>query len=558
MEARQLFKKQTMLKPVLKAGLRTGLQKARIVSRPALIACAGLAMCGVPSALGQEGSLNAEFSRLIANRKLGNAKVGISLYDSKSGVMLANVGGDRALIPASNHKLLTSGAAALVLGSEFVFRTEIILDGDRLIVRGSGDPAFADPEILSEMKPSMSVGDVLTVLTGAVSKAEITSIREIVIDDRVFDREFVHPSWPREQLHNRYAAQVSGLNFHGNTIAIFMRPSKDGVGRPPMLSTQPEAPWIQIVNKGRTIGNGKNTAWLQREDGSNTITLIGEVRNDGSAEVTLDGPGLFFGQVLASQLQKAGVHVGSATTPAEAASFARMSAVDEVLNGAVRAASDAGNTSETVPVSAPAGRVVAVVNTPLMEVLKKCNTDSDNLYAESMLKRVSHEITKEPGSWENGASVVRMMLTQKLGGTAAAETTIADGCGLSRQNSVAPATLVRWLDVVAEDPKVGKMYIDSMATPGSGTLKRRFLPEKGEARIQNDLHAKSGFINGVRSLSGYLINPETGRRVCFSVICNDLKGDEVDFNAKQLAEDIVRRADRWLSERSSREAKVGG
>jgi D-alanyl-D-alanine carboxypeptidase len=38
---------------------------------------------------------------------------------------------EEPLIPASNMKLLTSGAALLVLGRDFVFRTELILDGTR-------------------------------------------------------------------------------------------------------------------------------------------------------------------------------------------------------------------------------------------------------------------------------------------------------------------------------------------------------------------------------------------------------------------------------------------
>ena len=37
----------------------------------------------------------------------------------------------------------------------------------------------------------------------------LTEIAEIVVDDRVFDREYVHSTWPPDQLNRRYCAQVS-------------------------------------------------------------------------------------------------------------------------------------------------------------------------------------------------------------------------------------------------------------------------------------------------------------------------------------------------------------
>jgi D-alanyl-D-alanine carboxypeptidase len=78
---------------------------------------------------------------------------------------------------------------------------------------------------------------------------------------------------------------------------------------------------------------------------------------------------------------------------------------------------------------------------------------------------------------------------------------------------------------------------------GDGTLTRRFR----DTALTNNLFAKSGAINGVRCLSGYLISPTTGRTVAFSVMCNDLQSGEPSINALRLHEQVVKVADEWLS-----------
>src|SRR5882724_3559053 len=63
----------------------------------------------------QTGALSDEVGRAIATRKLGTARVGVSIIDMDSGAALAAVHATDPFTPASNMKLLTSGAALLVL-----------------------------------------------------------------------------------------------------------------------------------------------------------------------------------------------------------------------------------------------------------------------------------------------------------------------------------------------------------------------------------------------------------------------------------------------------------
>ncbi|MHC5027953.1 MAG: D-alanyl-D-alanine carboxypeptidase, partial [Planctomycetota bacterium] len=163
--------------------------------------------------------LRTDIESAVRKAKVGPS-IGISVVDVQSGRVLYESKQDELMIPASNMKLLTTGAALHVLGPEFRFSTKMVLDGDRLIVVGDGDPAFGDPKLLRLMaagdKDGLDVEEFLDLWVNAVHDTGITSVSEVLVDDRVFDRAFVHSTWPIDQLNQHYCAEVAGLNFHAN------------------------------------------------------------------------------------------------------------------------------------------------------------------------------------------------------------------------------------------------------------------------------------------------------------------------------------------------------
>jgi serine-type D-Ala-D-Ala carboxypeptidase/endopeptidase (penicillin-binding protein 4) len=515
-------------------------RRARACGAPARVAAVLLALTlAVLPAAAQE--LNSRIEAVIANSKLTGAKVGVSVIDLSSGRVLADIRDGTPLIPASNMKVLTSGTALLVLGPEFVFKTELILNGEQLLIRGGGDPALADPAVLDRMSPRMSVEALVGAIASSVKQAGAVRISEVVVDDGIFDRQLVHPTWPRDQLDKWYCAEVSGLNFHTNVLSVFPNPAPEGAGRPPVVLLEPAAPWMQIENRARTTGEGKNSVWLTRDPESNRFTMFGEVRfpTKVPVEITLHEPALLAGQLIAVELLRAGVPVGAAA-PAHGKPPGR-----EQIQGAIGAVRLVG------PEDARSGRTVAAVSTHIRDVLERCNNDSQNLYAECLIKRVGHEVTGEPGSWTNGSSVVRMTLAQHLGAESAASTVVSDGSGMSREDKVSPRTLAKWLDVLQKDTRFGEAFVESLATPGDGTLRRRF----SDIKLHSVLRAKSGKLDGVRCLSGYLTDKQSGGRIAFSVMVNDLKEGDQALQALQFHEDVVAIADRWLASQRGPEQK---
>lgn len=489
----------------------------RLTGIAAALACSTVAL-GQPV----ERQVRDLFSRI----KLGGASVSVCVVDATTGEVLAGIDENRPMLPASNLKVLTSGAALLALGKDFDFRTRLVIDGTRLIVVGAGDPGLADPELLGEMK--LSVGAFADRLIDSIRPAVPAGVRltEVILDDRVFDRDAVHPSWPADQLNRWYCAEVSGLNFHANVLQVFATGSPKP-GQPASLRTEPSAPWIELINSVQTVGTGSSAIALYRDGATGfRFRVTGTVRPIAMdpVEVTVHDPALLLGRLLADRLAAAGLAGPSLNV--------RLAADDDRFD---------------------LSRVAAVVRTPLATALKRCNSDSHNLYAESLLKRLGHEVTGQPGSWANGAAVVRMQVSERLGGDLGA-LVMADGSGLSRENRVTARLLATWMASVGRaEQGTGDLYIESMATPGEGSWSNRF---RDLAKLQSQFKGKSGFINDVLCLSGFLIHPN-GRRLTFSVLANGTN-QAPPGKVREFQEAVVEQLDRWMARAGPGRPAVGG
>ncbi len=478
---------------------------------PARLFLSLAAMC-VIAASAAAASLQVEIEDAIKRASLGEATIAISVRDTEDDDALVAFNATTPMSVASNMKLLTSGAALHVLGSDFQFRTQMQWDGRRLVIVGDGDPAFGDPELLERMAtadtPGLSIEQFIELWIDAVTSAGITSIDEIIIDDRIFDREYFHPSWPADQLNRRYCAEVAGLNLHLNVLHVF--PAPHSGTRPEIRAVRPNAPWISMQNRAtaRTGVDESNTAWISRPPDSNTMTLYGNVRFTYQipVPVTFHDPPQFFADLMADRLRSAGVTVQTAR-PAKTN--------DDAAEGTV---------------------IGPVVATPIATVLKRCNQDSVNLYAEAMLKRIGHELTNQPGSWEHGSTILRHVVLDRLHDPSLVSSLIvSDGSGLSRDNRVTAETFTAWLCSFYNDKSLGPVYLDSLAEAGiSGTLTKRF---RNTDLFGATVRGKTGYIDSVSTMSGFVTMPD-GRCRSFSILVNGFKRGQL-WRAKDMQERIV-------------------
>ena len=480
----------------------------------AAAAVAGASPAAAPVASGDlSQSVRSEINKL----GLKKASIAVSIRDVATGRVIASYQADRALAPASNQKLLTTGAALLTLGPAFAFETKLLRDGNRLIVVGDGDPALGDPELLAQssfldaagvVHTGMTIEQLLDSWVRAVAASGVKSLSEIVVDDRIFAREGAHPSWPKDQLDEAYCSPPCGVNFHANTLHVSLAPTSGGAPRVTALS--PKAPWLTIENKGssRTGKGDRNTAWIARTPETGALTIYGNVRTPLASPIAVgvSDPGMFLAQCLADRIQRAGIPVARART---------------------------AKPNEAQPTGT---RIGPILRTPLSTVISRCNVESENLYAESLLKRIAAQQTGQPGSWATGTAAIHRLVSGAVGASAS-PFVVSDGSGLSRDNRVTADGVTAWLAALAADSTVGPAFVGSLAVAGqSGTVRKRMKDiNPALAMVQ----CKTGYIDKVSCLSGY-VTSGNGTRYAFSVLGNNLSERDSVGKLKGLQDKIAR------------------
>jgi serine-type D-Ala-D-Ala carboxypeptidase/endopeptidase (penicillin-binding protein 4) len=160
----------------------------------------------------------------------------------------------------------------------------------------------------------------------------------------------------------------------------------------------------------------------------------------------------------------------------------------------------------------PYDTVYMVTSPPLRDVLKFFLKPSQNQIGEALLKTVGLEKTGI-GSADAGVEVETTQL--RAWGVDSTGVVVYDGSGLSRHDLVSPETIVKVLTVMQKDTAFS-VYYDAFPIAGvDGTIKSRMKGTPAE----NNLRGKTGTIEFVRSLSGY-VDTADNERLVFSFLSN--------------------------------------
>lgn len=473
-----------------------------------LLPLALLVVCSAVPPATARADLSGDVRSILRDKYLNKVEMGVAvakLGDSPQGsAVIYRFDSDIPLIPASNLKLLTTSAFLDHFGADFKFRTVLLQKDQDLYLIGDGDPALGDAEMLKKLGWESTT--VFKAWAEELKKRGVTSVRNVTVDDSVFDETFVHPNWLARYANSRYSAGVGGVNFNANCVDFFVRPTQPG--EPAAVATDPPNTRYVAVKNQTITGGSESVVALLRAPGKNDVTIRGDVRGSlgEPASITVHDPPMFAATVLAETLSAGGVAVNGAVG----------------RNRAVREehAKD------------PAGwTVVAALDTKLATVLDRANKDSMNLYAEALCKRLGHAASGgQPGSWENGPAAVAAFL--KKIGVPETQFRIDDGCGLSRDNSVSADALLKVLAYNFHS-RNKDAFISSLAVGGAdGTFERRF-----EGPLKGRVFGKSGYVNAVSAVSGYL-KARDDQWYAFSILMNNCPPG-TNNTAKQVQERIV-------------------
>jgi D-alanyl-D-alanine carboxypeptidase/D-alanyl-D-alanine-endopeptidase (penicillin-binding protein 4) len=143
--------------------------------------------------------------------------------------------------------------------------------------------------------------------------------------------------------------------------------------------------------------------------------------------------------------------------------------------------------------------------------------ESDNMTAELLVKELGRRFAGA-GTTVAGVGVVRAALA--AAGLPVARLQTVDGSGLDRSDRASCSLLLAGLDHTG---RTGPVASGFPVAARDGTLARRFLGTPAAGRLQ----AKTGALDGVVGLTGYVERAGGQDPLVFSLLANDLPRDAV-------------------------------
>ncbi len=412
--------------------------------------------------------------------------------------------------PASNLKLVTSGAYLDILGSDHRISTNVWLEGKQngdtwegnLIIQGGGDPTIGTE--LAHEDPF----DFFHRIRAALASHGIDRIDGSLIGNHsFFDTQEYPIGWSWDDFTYYYAVQNGALSYRENTVGLIVDASGETGARPEIRWEPINTPYVQFVNEQIILPDGAAyDEGYKRRPGTNTITLSSKLPKGmiEKEDLSIHDPAAYFMAVFYQYLARDGFTVSGAP----------------LTEGINRVWGQDGL------------ELLMKYESPELSVLvREMNQESSNFISEMLAKYVAAYTLNEQGTTEKGLQLIRNHL-----GALGVDTTkvdLDDASGLAGSNLISSNEINRFLLIMRSHPE-WEAFENSLSVNGeNGTLKRRFS-DNGMAGM---FKGKTGYISGVRTLSGFL-KAKSGNEYAVTLASNNfiVKVREIDQLHNELIE----------------------
>ncbi|MBI5885120.1 MAG: D-alanyl-D-alanine carboxypeptidase/D-alanyl-D-alanine-endopeptidase [Deltaproteobacteria bacterium] len=397
------------------------------------------------------------------------ARWSLVAVDCESGEAVIDIGGDEPLKPGSLVKLFTAGALFdAVVRPDFTTYAAVdgkISDG---VLNGS---LF----LIGKGNALLSVADLKTAAK-RLSEAGIKEVRgDVAADDSYFDvRGINRPALDTDSPAFSFPGAL-GIDLH--TVSIKVAPAEAGM--PPLIEISPPNGFVRIALTARTSSLDKTGIAIRQID-----DLAYEVSGNIPASsaplhkrFSLKDPALYAAGAFYSALTEAGIKVAGTARKGRAPEGSR--------------------TMAALP-SPPAGVLADALN-------KK----SVNLLADNLLFSLGAAAYGAPATYAKSVRYVEEFLSGF--GLDAAALRISDGSGISNDNMVSAAGVVRFLQSVVHAPWYKDFY-NSLSSPGEGTL-------SDIGFVSRDIKVKTGQLEDAYAVAGY-VRDKKDRLTAFAFMVN--------------------------------------
>ncbi|MFM2435758.1 MAG: hypothetical protein RL063_1739 [Pseudomonadota bacterium] len=430
-----------------------------------------------------------------ALKKIGLSADNVSVYvqalpeqpDQIKPALIAHQDG-AALNPASTMKLLTSYAGLAILGPNYRWKTEVYSEGKpkngvlegNLYIKGYGDP-------------SMMTADFWRLLN-SLRQLGIKEIKgDLIVDNSYFAVKLLPANNFDAETARAYNATPSALAINLKAVSFRFDADESQV----TVSPEPDLAEVKVNNLLK-ITNIDCASWRnhlrydvkQSSDGSH-VNFSGEYAPNCGGKY-LDLLALDEHHFTLALFQKLWRELGGSFT------------------GKLRVI----NAPNALPSNAV--KLLQQDSKTLAQILPDINKWSNNLMARQLLLSISAEKLGAPATEANGALLVSQWL--KTLGLNFNELVIDNGSGLSRIERISAQHMGQLLVSAYFSPVMPELMSSLPILAVDGTLLKRMQ----ESGLQGRAHLKTGSINGVSTVAGYMLGSH-GQRYVLVFMVNDAK-----------------------------------
>ncbi|WP_438297317.1 D-alanyl-D-alanine carboxypeptidase/D-alanyl-D-alanine endopeptidase [Sporosarcina sp. FA15] len=437
-----------------------------------------------------------DIDEILKDPRLQGATTVVSIREAATGEVVYSHLGDTRVHPASVMKLLTGAAAFETLGEGHTFKTELYMDGriengvlhGNLYLRGRGDP-------------TLTKNDLKAFVSELKAKGISSIAGNVYGDDTWYDdiRLSQDLNWSDEPYYT--GSQVSALTLSPNddydagTVIVEVNPAKKS-GQAGQVAMVPANNYLTVVNKTQTVAKkGKKSITVERQHGTNTFIVSGTIPEGSTKTRTWASvwePTNYTISIFKKTIEELGITFSTAPKV------------------------------ERKKVTKGATLLTSKNSMPLHELFIPFMKLSNNGHAEVLVKEMGRTIGGE-GSWDKGLSIIEATLSTL--GLDTKNMLLRDGSGMSHKNLVTANEVTKLLYTAQTKPWY-PAFLNALPVAGNGerfvggTLRNRMTGTTAAGNVQ----AKTGALNGVTALSGY-VTTKDGEILTFSIMINNYLND---------------------------------
>lgn len=432
------------------------------------------------------------------DKDLQHASYSFCVMEAATGKMIKEFNSELALVPASTLKIMTTSAALGILGKDYTYKTNFYLVTDsssvtHLLIKGSGDPSFNSSYFYNN--DSLFINGLISSIKKSKSYKKING--NIIVDNSCFNN-IIPATWIWSDIGNYFGTGATSLSYKDNKFSLFY--TSDATGTEAKLEKiQPNyfTKKMSIESKVKAYGTEDN-AFVFGDPTTYNRIVSGSIppnKKNYEVEAQMPQPELFFGSELSAVLKK-----------------------QNIIN------TDSKPIIVNKKSSLTKGELLYAYQSPKLEkIIFYTNNKSDNHYAESLLNTLGAVKSKQQGTTENGIDAVTNYWKER--GVEVSGLHMVDGSGLSRANTITTKIQSTILSKIYRDTTMYNAFNASLPVAGKNGSMTSLCKE---TFAENNLRAKTGYINRARGYCGY-VKTKTGKELAFSVLFNNY-----DCSAKEM------------------------